>query len=162
MSAGTAGMSWEQMSDKDDDKVRLDKWLWAARFYKTRALAKAAIEGGKVHHRGERCKPGKEPKVGDEYVIRTGVEERSVVVQALSVVRRGAPEAQALYAETAESVERREKAAAQRKAGALGMQTDGRPSKKQRRQLHQFRDNQELRHAAVPSRLATADNAQAA
>jgi ribosome-associated heat shock protein Hsp15 len=143
MSAGTAGMSWEQMSDKDDDKVRLDKWLWAARFYKTRALAKAAIEGGKVHHRGERCKPGKEPKVGDEYVIRTGVEERSVVVQALSVVRRGAPEAQALYAETAESVERREKAAAQRKAGALGMQTDGRPSKKQRRQLHQFRDNQE-------------------
>jgi ribosome-associated heat shock protein Hsp15 len=143
MSAGTAGMSWEQMSDKDDDKVRLDKWLWAARFYKTRALAKAAIEGGKVHHRGERCKPGKEPKVGDEYVIRTGVEERSVVVQALSVVRRGAPEAQALYAETPESVERREKAAAQRKAGALGMQTDGRPSKKQRRQLHQFRDNQE-------------------
>jgi ribosome-associated heat shock protein Hsp15 len=143
MSAGTAGMSWEQMSDKDDDKVRLDKWLWAARFYKTRALAKAAIEGGKVHHRGERCKPGKEPKVGDEYVIRTGVEERSVVVQALSVVRRGAPEAQALYAETAESVERREKAAAQRKAGALGMQTDGRPSKKQRRQLHQFRGNQE-------------------
>jgi ribosome-associated heat shock protein Hsp15 len=136
-------MSWEQMSDKDDDKVRLDKWLWAARFYKTRALAKAAIEGGKVHHRGERCKPGKEPKVGDEYVIRTGVEERSVVVQALSVVRRGAPEAQALYAETPESVERREKAAAQRKAGALGMQTDGRPSKKQRRQLHQFRDNQE-------------------
>jgi ribosome-associated heat shock protein Hsp15 len=136
-------MSWEQMSDKDDDKVRLDKWLWAARFYKTRALAKAAIEGGKVHHRGERCKPGKEPKVGDEYVIRTGVEERSVVVQALSVVRRGAPEAQALYAETPESVERREKAAAQRKAGALGMQTDGRPSKKQRRQLHQFRGNQE-------------------
>ena len=80
-----------------DDKVRLDKWLWAARFYKTRALAKAAIEGGKVHCRGERCKPGKEPKVGEEYVIRTGFDERTVVVQALSVVRRGAPEAQALY-----------------------------------------------------------------
>ncbi|MGE6792249.1 RNA-binding S4 domain-containing protein [Pseudomonas guineae] len=131
------------MSDKNDDKVRLDKWLWAARFFKTRALAKAAIEGGKVHHRGERCKPGKEPKVGDVYLIRNGFDERSVVVQALSVVRRGAPEAQALYAETPDSVERREQAAAQRKAGALGMQTDGRPSKKQRRQLHQFRDNQE-------------------
>ena len=131
------------MSDKDDDKVRLDKWLWAARFYKTRALAKAAIDGGKVHHRGERCKPGKEPRVGDVYVIRNGFDERSVVVQALSVVRRGAPEAQALYAETPDSVERREQAAAQRKAGALGMQTDGRPSKKQRRQLHEFHGNQE-------------------
>lgn len=131
------------MSDKDDSKVRLDKWLWAARFFKTRALAKAAIEGGKVHHRGERCKPGKEPKVGDVYVIRNGFDERSVVVQALSVVRRGAPEAQALYSETPDSIERREQAAAQRKAGALGMQTDGRPSKKQRRQFQQFHGNQE-------------------
>lgn len=52
------------VSEKDDDKVRLDKWLWAARFFKTRALAKAAIEGGKVHCRGERCKPSKEPRVG--------------------------------------------------------------------------------------------------
>ncbi|MFP6851193.1 MAG: S4 domain-containing protein [Pseudomonas sp.] len=126
------------MNDKDDDKVRLDKWLWAARFFKTRALAKAAIEGGKVHHRGERCKPSKEPKVGDVYLIRSGFDERSVVVQALSVVRRGAPEAQALYTETADSIERREQAAAQRKAGALGVQTDGRPSKKQRRQFQQF------------------------
>ncbi|WP_442963993.1 RNA-binding S4 domain-containing protein [Pseudomonas sp. MM211] len=122
-----------------DDKVRLDKWLWAARFFKTRALAKAAIEGGKVHCRGERCKPGKEPKVGEEYVIRTGFEERTVTVQALSVVRRGAPEAQALYAETGESIVRRELTAEQRKAGALGVQTDGRPSKKQRRQLFYLR-----------------------
>jgi ribosome-associated heat shock protein Hsp15 len=133
----------EQMNDKDDDKVRLDKWLWAARFFKTRALAKAAIEGGKVHHRGERCKPSKEPKVGDVYLIRSGFDERSVVVQALSVVRRGAPEAQALYTETADSIERREQAAAQRKAGALGVQTDGRPSKKQRRQFQQFHGNQD-------------------
>ncbi|MDT4862168.1 Heat shock protein 15 [compost metagenome] len=125
---------------KDDDKVRLDKWLWAARFYKTRALAKAAIEGGKVHHRGERCKPSKEPRVGDEYVIRTGFDERTVVVRALSVVRRGAPEAQALYEETAESLARREEAAAMRKAGALGVQTDGRPTKKQRRQIFRLPD----------------------
>ncbi|MGA6103776.1 S4 domain-containing protein [Pseudomonas solani] len=127
------------MSDKDDDKVRLDKWLWAARFYKTRALAKEAIDGGKVHHRGDRCKPGKEPRVGDEYVIRTGFDERTVVVRALSVVRRGAPEAQTLYEETADSVRRREEAAAMRKAGALGVQTEGRPTKKQRRQIHYLR-----------------------
>lgn len=128
------------MSDKEDDKVRLDKWLWAARFYKTRALAKAAIEGGKVHCRGERCKPSKEPKIGEELTVRCGFDERTVVVRALSAVRRGAPEAQGLYEETAESVERREQAVAMRKAGALGLDTDGRPSKKQRRQLHDFRE----------------------
>ena len=72
---------------EEEEKVRLDKWLWAARFYKTRALAKAAIESGKVHHRGERCKPGKEPRVGDEFQIRTGFDEKTVVVQALSSVR---------------------------------------------------------------------------
>ncbi|MHA6162586.1 RNA-binding S4 domain-containing protein [Pseudomonas sichuanensis] len=123
---------------EDDDKVRLDKWLWAARFYKTRALAKAAIESGKVHCRGERCKPGKEPRVGDEFLLRTGFDERTVVVKALSAVRRGAPEAQALYEETAESVKRREQAAELRKAGAMGVTTDGRPNKKQRRQIHQL------------------------
>ena len=127
------------MSDKDDDKVRLDKWLWAARFFKTRALAKAAIEGGKVHCRGERCKPGKEPKVGEELVIRAGFDERTVVVRALSAVRRGAPEAQLLYEETADSLTRREQAAAMRKAGSLGVETEGKPTKKQRRALQRFR-----------------------
>ncbi|WP_263261767.1 S4 domain-containing protein [Pseudomonas entomophila] len=122
-----------------DEKVRLDKWLWAARFYKTRALAKAAIESGKVHCRGERCKPGKEPKIGDEFQLRTGFDERTVVVMALSDVRRGAPEAQQLYAETEQSIARREQAAALRKAGALGVASDGKPTKKQRRQLFQFR-----------------------
>lgn len=124
---------------EQDSKVRLDKWLWAARFYKTRALAKAAIESGKVHCRGERCKPGKEPRLGDEFQLRTGFDERTVVVKALSDVRRGAPEAQQLYAETEDSVARREQAAALRKAGALGVTTDGKPSKKQRRQLFSFR-----------------------
>ncbi|HEX8586445.1 RNA-binding S4 domain-containing protein [Pseudomonas sp.] len=123
----------------EDDKVRLDKWLWAARFFKTRALAKAAIESGKVHCRGERCKPGKEPRVGDELQIRAGFDERTVVVQALSIVRRGAPEAQLLYSETPESLAKREQAAEMRKAGSLGVTTDGRPTKKQRRQLFQFR-----------------------
>ncbi|MBC2689760.1 MULTISPECIES: RNA-binding S4 domain-containing protein [Pseudomonas] len=123
---------------EEDDKVRLDKWLWAARFYKTRALAKAAIESGKVHCRGERCKPGKEPRIGDELQIRVGFEERTVVVQALSIVRRGAPQAQALYAETDASITKRENAAALRKAGALSVTTDGKPSKKQRRDLFKF------------------------
>ncbi|MFP7631868.1 RNA-binding S4 domain-containing protein [Pseudomonas veronii] len=123
----------------EEEKIRLDKWLWAARFYKTRALAKAAIESGKVHHRGERCKPGKEPRVGDELQIRIGFDEKTVVVQALSSVRRGALEAQALYAETEASVAKRENAAAMRKAGATGMTTDGKPSKKQRRDLFKFR-----------------------
>lgn len=127
-----------QKSDEDDN-VRLDKWLWAARFYKTRALAKTAIESGKVHCRGERCKPGKEPRIGDLFQIRTGFDERTVVVEALSIVRRGAPEAQALYSETPESITKRENEAAQRKAGNLGVTTDGKPTKKQRRQLFDFR-----------------------
>ncbi|SDU32970.1 heat shock protein Hsp15 [Pseudomonas pohangensis] len=131
------------MSGEGAEKIRLDKWLWAARFFKTRALAKEAIEGGKVHCRGERCKPGKEPRVGDEYQIRQGFDERSVIVRELSAVRRGAAQAQLLYEETADSQTRREAAAALRKAGALGVQTDGRPSKKQRRQLQQFRGGQD-------------------
>jgi len=129
------------MTEKDDGKFRLDKWLWAARFFKTRALAKAAIEGGKVHCKGERCKPSKEPKLGEELVIRAGFDERTVVIRALSAVRKGAPEAQLLYEETAESLARRESAAAMRKAGALGVETDGRPSKKQRRALQRFRSD---------------------
>ena len=93
--------------EEQADKVRLDKWLWAARFYKTRALAKEAIEGGKVHCRGERCKPSKEPKVGDELVIRAGYDVRTVVIEQLSAVRRGAPQAQLLYRETVESLQAR-------------------------------------------------------
>ena len=124
------------------DKVRLDKWLWAARFFKTRSIAKAAIEGGKVQCGGERCKAAKEIRVGDELAIRCGYDVRTVIVEALSDVRRGAPEAQTLYRETTESVERREQAAKMRKAGALGVQTDGRPTKKQRRDLAQWQEQQ--------------------
>ncbi len=117
------------------EKLRLDKWLWAARFYKTRALAKAAIEGGKVHCGGERCKPSKEIRTGDELTLRTGFDTRTVSVLKLSDQRRGAPEAQTLYEESSASIAAREEAAALRKAGALGMLTEGRPNKKQRRQL---------------------------
>ena len=122
-------------------KVRLDKWLWAARFFKTRALAKTAIEGGKVHCRGERCKPSKEPKIGDELQIRQGNDTRTVAIKAITMVRRGAPEAQLLYEETAESLRLREEVAAQRKAAGPGLLiSEHRPTKKQRRQIHRFRD----------------------
>lgn len=130
----------------DDGKPRLDKWLWAARFFKTRALAKAAIEGGKVHYAGERCKPSKEPKTGDELQIRQGYDQRTVVIKAISMTRRGAPEAQLLYEETPESVARREAAAAQRKAAGPGLLiSEHRPTKKQRRQIHRFRDERNNR-----------------
>jgi ribosome-associated heat shock protein Hsp15 len=125
----------------DDSKVRLDKWLWAARFFKTRGLAKAAIEGGKVQCRGDRCKASKEPKVGDELQIRQGFEQRSVVLQVLSGQRRSAVEAQLLYAETADSIRLREAAAAKRKAMGAGLLiSEHRPTKKQRRQIHRFRN----------------------
>ena len=97
-------------------KLRLDKWLWAARFFKTRSLAKAAIEGGKVHLGGQRVKVSREISVGDTLQIRRGWDELVVVVEALSDQRRGAPEAQKLYRETHASIEKRESEAAARKA----------------------------------------------
>lgn len=130
------------MTDQSE-RIRLDKWLWAARFFKTRALAKAAIEGGKIQCKGERCKPSREPRVGDHLLIRTGFDERTVVVCALSDVRKGAPEAQKLYEETPESIQKREQATALRKAGALGLQSDGRPTKKLRRDFERFQEGAE-------------------
>jgi ribosome-associated heat shock protein Hsp15 len=119
----------------------LDKWLWAARFFKTRAKAKQAIDGGKVHVGGVRGKSSKELQLGDLLVIRQGWDEKTVVVTGLSMQRRGAVEAGLLYEESEDSIIRREESAAQRKALA-GSQVvpDNRPSKKQRRQIHQFRD----------------------
>ena len=122
-------------------KLRLDKWLWAARFFKTRSLAKAAIEGGKVQLDGQRVKVSKEILVGDELRIRQGWDEKVIRVLALSDQRRGAPEAQLLYEETADSISRRESEAAARKAaGGMIERPATRPTKKQRRQIHRFRD----------------------
>ena len=130
------------MSDRQHAaKLRLDKWLWAARFYKTRSLAKAAIEGGKVHLGGQRVKVSREISVGDTLQIRQGWDEKVIQVIALSDQRRGAHEAQALYAETAESVEKREAEAAARKAaGGMIDRPAQRPTKKQRRQIHRFKE----------------------
>src|SRR5690606_23228334 len=98
-----------------DTRVRIDKWLWAARFFKTRNLAKQAIEGGKIQVDGQRVKASKELTTGMHLTIRQGFDEKQVVVRALSGQRRGAPEAALLYEETADSRERREAQALQRK-----------------------------------------------
>ena len=128
------------MNTEKNEKIRLDKWLWAARFYKTRALAKAAIEGGKVHVNGAKAKPSKEPRLNDEVTLRQGWDDKVVIIKALSGTRRGAPEAQMLYEETPASIAKREQAAANRKAlkGAMP-HTEGRPDKKQRRDLLHFK-----------------------
>ncbi|MCE3253014.1 MAG: RNA-binding protein [Cellvibrio sp.] len=125
--------------EDNDDKIRIDKWLWAARFYKTRMLAKQAIDGGKIHCDGQRVKPSKEAVIGLELTIRQDWDEKTVIIKALSAQRRGAPEAASLYEETEASKTLREKRAAERKAG-LGnyIISDHRPTKKERRHIHRF------------------------
>jgi ribosome-associated heat shock protein Hsp15 len=127
------------MANEDDIKCRLDKWLWAARFFKTRSLATAAIETGKVHVDGDRVKPAKEVKTGQVVHIRNRDFEIEVNVLALSNIRKGAPEAALLYAETQASISKRENAKltgenefAQRDRGL------GRPTKKQLRDIKKF------------------------
>jgi len=122
------------------EKVRVDKWLWAARFFKTRAKAKEAIDGGKVHVNGQRTKPSKELVLEDILRITQGYDEKTVIVKTLSDQRRSATIAQELYEETAESQEKRALRAQQRKAAGSHIMTEGRPSKKDRRQIHRFRD----------------------
>lgn len=125
------------MSDKSDLGVRLDKWLWAARFFKTRSLATAEIDKGWVLVNGLTAKPARDLKPGDLVEIRQGPVLRSVKVLALSHVRGPAPVAQALYEETPESIARREDAARQRRETpepALAIE-QGRPTKRDRRKL---------------------------
>ncbi|OOF50305.1 heat-shock protein [Rodentibacter genomosp. 1] len=125
------------MEEKD---VRLDKWLWAARFYKTRSIAKAMIEGGKVHYNGQRAKVSKIVEIGAILKLRQGNEEKEVEILALSDQRRGAPEAQRLYRETDQSLKKREEMTWARKNNALSMpHPDRRPNKKERRDLLKFK-----------------------
>jgi ribosome-associated heat shock protein Hsp15 len=125
----------------EDGGLRLDRWLWAARFYKTRGLATTAIEGGKVRLNGSRAKKSKEVKVGDLVRIMKMPNEIYVRVQALSPHRRSAPEAAKLYEETAESIDARELMKAQSKSDPLHeFKFKGKPSKKERRDIDRFRD----------------------
>ena len=124
-------------------KVRIDKWLWAARFFKTRTLAKEAVEGGKVQYNGQRCKPGKTIDVGAELSIRQGWIDKVVVVSAVSDRRQNATLAQTLYDETEESRIEREKKLAERRAERESQPIPfRRPNKRDRRLIHRFKDNQ--------------------
>ncbi len=120
--------------------LRIDKWLWAARFYKTRALASEAVAGGKVHVNGERCKPARRVHVGDRLSVHRGPQIWELDIVGLNDQRRPAPEAQALYLETPESQGRREAENERRRAERAGAdQSPGRrPDKRERRKIRRF------------------------
>jgi ribosome-associated heat shock protein Hsp15 len=124
------------------DSVRLDKWLWAARFFKTRSLATEAIGGGKVDVNGDRAKPSKAVKPGDEIRLRVGPYEHILIIRQLSERRGPASVAQTLYEETEASRVERERLAAQLKMApaAFVYEEKGRPTKKDRRDLSRFID----------------------
>jgi ribosome-associated heat shock protein Hsp15 len=121
--------------------VRIDKWLWAARFFKTRALAQAAVIAGKVRLHGERVKPAKDVRAGDALTIRVGEFAWDVTVNALAERRGPAEDARKLYVESAQSIARRVAQIADRRAsgGAAG-ERKGRPTKRERRQIIRFRE----------------------
>ncbi|MDG1012638.1 MAG: S4 domain-containing protein [Luminiphilus sp.] len=120
-------------------KVRVDKWLWAARFFKTRSLAKAAIEGGKVQLDGQRVKVSREITTGDRLTIRQGWDEKSITIVALSDQRGPATTAQALYEESKESIARRERETLLRRAAGGLNKPNHRPDKHERRQISRLR-----------------------
>jgi ribosome-associated heat shock protein Hsp15 len=127
------------VANLSDSPVRLDKWLWAARFFKTRALANAAIAGGKVQGNGQRLRPARAVKVGDCYSLRRGHEIVDVIVVGLSAQRGSASVAQGLYRETETSVARRAAVAEKLELARLQRPVStGRPDKKQRRKIRQF------------------------
>ena len=127
------------------DRIRVDKWLWAARFFKTRSIAKTAIEGGKVHLNGQRVKVSREITVGETLVIKQGWDEKEIVVLGLSAQRGPATVARELYKETAASIEKREREAQARKAagGAVARSTQ-KPGKHQRKALERLRKQFDL------------------
>jgi ribosome-associated heat shock protein Hsp15 len=126
--------------DTEDGRVRLDKWLWAARFFKTRSLASEAIAGGKVQVNGDRAKRARPLQVGDEIRVRQGPYEHLVVVRALSGRRGPASEAAELYEERPESVAAREALAVQLKSVHSAFVSEkGRPTKRDRREIERWR-----------------------
>lgn len=126
------------------DSVRLDKWLWAARFYKTRSLAREMVDGGKVHYNGQRTKPSKIVEIGAMLTLRQGSDQKTIQILTISEQRRPAAEAQLLYQETQESIAKREMVAQARKLNALTMpHPDRRPDKKERRNLIRFKNERQ-------------------
>jgi ribosome-associated heat shock protein Hsp15 len=130
----------ETEQNAEDDRVRLDKWLWAARFFKTRSLAADAIAGGKVQVNGDRAKRARPLQVGDEVRVRQGPYESLVVVRALSAHRGPAAVAAELYEERPESRAAREATALQLKSLHAAFVTEkGRPTKRDRREIERLR-----------------------
>ncbi|QSX33519.1 ribosome-associated heat shock protein Hsp15 [Shewanella avicenniae] len=126
---------------QSEEAVRLDKWLWAARFYKTRALAKEMVNAGKVHYNGQRAKCSKTAEVGARIKLRQGYDEKEIVIKKISGIRQSATVAQSLYEETPESINKREANAEARRLNILqNPSPDGKPDKKQRRQLLRIKD----------------------
>lgn len=123
-------------------KVRLDKWLWAARFYKTRAISKEMINGGKVHYNGQRTKSSKYAEIGATIRLRQGYDEKEIVIVKLSEQRQKGLIAQTLYQETPQSIAKRETYAEQRRLNILhNPAPEQKPDKKQRRQIMRFKES---------------------
>jgi len=120
------------------DKVRLDKWLWAARFYKTRPLAKVAIQAGKVKLDGQKVKPSRQIEINDKLLIRTNLDDLIIEIKGLAERRSSPASARILYAETPESVHKREIERAKRQLAQSNSSSTRRPNKKQRRLIHKF------------------------
>jgi len=132
-------LSASSQKNPDTEKIRIDKWLWAARFFKTRALAIEAIKGGKVSHHGDRVKPSKEVQIGEEFSIRQGYTVKTVVVTALSDKRGPATQAALLYRETEDSIQKREQLKTQYLAQpGFRDHGQGRPTKRERRKIVAF------------------------
>lgn len=130
------------LESHNDEAVRLDKWLWAARFYKTRALAKEMINSGKVHYNGQRAKSSKNSEIGARIKLRQGYDEKEIVIKKISGVRQSAAIAQTLYEETSDSISKRQANAEARRLNILlNPAPDSKPDKKQRRQLLRFKES---------------------
>jgi len=127
------------MTERQQAGLRIDKWLWAARFFKTRGLAAEAVNGGKVHVNGHRVKPARSVRAGDQVQVQRAQESMQVIVQGISDKRGPAKEACKLYAETEESISKREEMALQRKLHAQMHPHDERkPGKRDRRHIIRF------------------------
>ena len=130
------GNTHKSQDKQDESNVRLDKWLWAARFYKTRSIARDMVQGGKVHYNGQRTKPSKIVEVGAVVKLLQGVDEKVVTIEKILEKRQGAPIAQTLYQETQASIEKREANAIARKNNSFfAPHPERKPDKKQRREL---------------------------
>ena len=131
--------------------MRLDKWLWAARFYKTRSLATEEIGKGRINVNAQQAKPSRDLRIGDTVVMRQGPVQRTIVVMGLSMVRGPAPQAQALYEETADSIQDRTRAAEARRLAAepaLSIE-QGRPTKRDRRDIERTQHDWQRWSASV-------------